>query len=212
MSDRENPHKIRTQSVREPMEFSLKTAAETRDRLAEDLGIRGIRKLTFDGSLRAEGTSDLALTGKLGATVVQDCVVTGEPVTTRIDEAVERRFLANLPEPEGDEVEMPEDENADLLPETLDLSEIMAEALALALPPWPRAEDVEPVNISVTEPGKTPMSDDDAKPFAAPESTCRKGREGWRRIPVKSRLLFKGIAVCSRPHLNNGLDKRRRSA
>ncbi len=61
---------------------------------------------------------------------------------------------------------MPEDDSAEPLPVTIDLGEVMAEALALELPPWPRAEGVEPVEMSVTEPGKTPMTDDDAKPFA----------------------------------------------
>ena len=42
----------------------------------------------------------------------------------------------------------------------------MIEALALALPPFPRLEGAELGNIAVTERGITPMSDDDAKPFA----------------------------------------------
>ena len=46
----------------------------------------------------------------------------------------------------------------------------MEEALVLALPDWPRAEGVEPVDLTVTEPGVTPMTDDDAKPFAGLKS------------------------------------------
>ena len=174
MSDSDNPHSIRTQGVHEARSFSLKPETKARAALATDLGIRGIKKLTFTGHVRPEGNRDLALEADLGATVVQDCVVTGEPVTTRIDEPVERRFLADMPEPGADEIEMPDDENADPLPATLDLSEIMAEALALALPPWPRAEGVEPVDISVTEPGKTPMTDDDARPFAGLKALAEK--------------------------------------
>ncbi len=77
---------------------------------------------------------DWRLEAKLGATVVQPCVVTAEPVTTRIDDPVTRRYLAQMPEPQGDEVEMPEDDSAEPLPDVLDLSAVMAEALALALP------------------------------------------------------------------------------
>ena len=51
----------------------------------------------------------------------------------------------------------------------------MAEAVALALPPWPRAEGVETVAISVTEPGKTPLSDEDLRPFAALKALRDKG-------------------------------------
>ena len=165
---------IKTLSVHEPVAFSLAPDTEARAGIADDLGIRGIRKLTFAGDLRPEGARDLVLKARIGATVVQDCVVTGDPVTTRIDEEVTRRYLDNMPEPEGDEVEMPEDETADPMPVTLDLTEIMVEALALALPPWPRTEGVEPVSLSVTEPGKTPMTDDDAKPFAALKTLAEK--------------------------------------
>ena len=52
------------------------------------------------------------------------------------------------------------------MPTTLNLAEVMAEALALALPPWPRAPGVDPVDITVTEPGKAPLEDADLKPFA----------------------------------------------
>ena len=65
---------------------------------------------------------------------------------------------------------MPEDDTAEPLPRDIDLTRVMAEALALALPAFPRAEGVEPVDISVTEPGKTAMTDDDAKPFAGLKS------------------------------------------
>lgn len=174
MSSDNDPHSIATGSVRDVVEFALKPDAEARAALAGYLGIRGIKKLTFIGRLRPLEKRDLVLEAVIGATVVQNCVVTGDPVTTRLDEPVERRYLAELPEPTGDEVEMPEDENADPLPATLELATVMAEALALALPPWPRADGVRPVDISVTEPGKAPMTDEDAKPFAGLKALAEK--------------------------------------
>jgi hypothetical protein len=42
----------------------------------------------------------------------------------------------------------------------------MIEALSLALPPFPRAADAEPVDITVTEPGAAPLDADAVKPFA----------------------------------------------
>ena len=167
MSDDPSENRIKSASVRSAVPFELKPDAENRQKLAADLGIRGIKKLAFLGEVRPDGTTDLVLEAHLGATVVQNCVVTMDPVTTRIEEPVVRHYIADFIEPEGDEVEMPEDDTAEPLPETLDLEEIMAEALALALPPWPRSDGVEPVEISVTEPGNTPLSDDDLRPFAA---------------------------------------------
>ncbi|MEO0945572.1 MAG: DUF177 domain-containing protein [Pseudomonadota bacterium] len=157
---------LKTAAITRSHSFELVPDASARAALAETLGIEAIRKLRFTGTIAPEADADLTLTATLGATVVQDCVVTGEPVTTRIDEPLQRRYLAEMELPAGDEIEMPDDDTAEPLPDELDLSEVMAEALALLLPPWPRAEGVEPVNLTVTEPGKTPMSDDDAKPFA----------------------------------------------
>ena len=166
--DRENI--LTTGKLSAPEPFMLKPEAEARAALASDLGIRGIRKLTFSGEIAPSGARDLKLAAKLGATVVQDCVVTGDPVTTRIDETVTRSYLADFVEPDAEEAEMPDDDSAEALPQSLNLADVMAEALALALPPWPRAEGVEPVDITVTEPGKTPMTDEDTKPFAGLKS------------------------------------------
>ena len=65
---------------------------------------------------------------------------------------------------------MPEDDTLEDLPSEIDLDELLSEALSLALPEWPRAKGVDPVDMAVTEPGKTPMSDEDTKPFAALKS------------------------------------------
>ncbi|RZW07075.1 MAG: DUF177 domain-containing protein [Rhodobacteraceae bacterium] len=162
---------LRTKDITKPTAFSLSPDAETRAALAEDLGITAIRKLTFSGEIAPDGPKDLILTARLGATVVQPCVVTLAPVTTRIDETATRSYRHDMPAvPEGEEVEMPEDETAEPLPIRIDLTTVMAEALALSLPDWPRAEGVEPVEISVSEPGKDPMTDNDVKPFAALKS------------------------------------------
>ncbi|NNE88458.1 MAG: DUF177 domain-containing protein [Silicimonas sp.] len=150
--------------------FELAPDAGMRAALADSMGILGIKKLTFTGEIGPDGNKDLVLNGHLGATVVQSCVVTLEPVTTRIDEPVARRYVAGYEMPEDAEVEMPEDESVEALPVEIDLAAVMAEALALNLPAWPRADGVAPVEIAVTEPGKVPMTDDDTKPFAALKS------------------------------------------
>jgi uncharacterized metal-binding protein YceD (DUF177 family) len=151
-----------------PHPFDLAPAAEARAALARDLDLLGLRKLRFSGTLRPEGAGDWVLDGRLGATVVQPCRVTLEPVTTRLDEPVFRRYLAEMPAPPpGGETEMPEDESAEPLPATLDLAAVMAEALALALPAFPRAPGAEPGDTAVTEPGKAPLTDAELRPFAA---------------------------------------------
>ena len=143
--------------------------AAARAALAAALEVPEVRKLRLEGRLRPEGKRDWRLEATLGATVIQTCVVTLAPVTTRIDEPLTRRYLAHVPDPApepGAEVEMPDDVDIEPLPESIDLAQVALEALALALPAYPRAEGVEAEEVAVTEPGKTPMTDDDARPFA----------------------------------------------
>lgn len=157
--------------VSRPTAFAVEPDAGERAEIARRLDVIAIRKLRFEGELHPEGKQDWRLSGHLGATVVQPCVVTLEPVTTRIEEEVRRGYLAHPPEPEGgDEVEMPEDDTAEALPETLDLGQVMEEALALALPAFPRAEGATLGEAVFAEPGKAAMTDDDAKPFAGLKS------------------------------------------
>jgi uncharacterized metal-binding protein YceD (DUF177 family) len=148
------------------IEFEIVPGQDALDDLARRLDLLGLRKLRFAGHLRPDGPRDWRLDAQLGATVVQPCRVTLEPVTTRIDEPVVRRYLARWEAPSEAEAEMPGDDTAEPLPETVDLAGVAAEALALALPPFPRAEGAGLDVQAFTEPGKAPLTDDDIKPFA----------------------------------------------
>ncbi len=149
-----------------PVPFELVPDAATLRDLATRLDVSDVRKVRFEGRLEPDGRDDWLLTAHLGATVVQSCVVTLAPVTTRIEEEVERRFLADPPPaPEG-EVEMPEDDSAEPLPDIVELGAVLAEALALALPDYPRAEGAELEEAQFAAPGIAPMTDEDTKPFA----------------------------------------------
>ncbi|ETW14340.1 hypothetical protein ATO8_00485 [Roseivivax marinus] len=151
--------------------FALSPDASARTALAEELGVSSIRKLVFDGEIRPAGKNGFTLEGTLGATVVQPCAVTLAPVTTRIDSKVVRRFR---PEERlesfeaGSEVEMPEDDTVEPLGASIDPAAVMAEALSLEIPDYPRAEDAdEGDGDAETRPaGAEPIRDDDLKPFA----------------------------------------------
>lgn len=134
--------------------------------IAAALDLIDLRKLRLTGRIAPDGERDWRLDARLGATVVQACVVTLQPVVTRIEEDVTRRWVAGWTPPEGDEVELPEDVDIDPLGSEIDLGAAMVEALALALPAFPRAEGADLGAALFTEPGGRPMTDDDAKPFA----------------------------------------------
>lgn len=161
---------LATARLVKPVAFDLRPDEKLRSEIAARLDLLGLRKLGFTGSVAPAAAQDVKLDATLGATVVQPCVVTGEPVTTRIDVPVLRLYLAQMDDPEGDEVEMPEDDSAEPLPASINLVAVMEEALVLALPDWPRADGVEPVDLTVTEPGVAPMTEEDTKPFAGLKS------------------------------------------
>lgn len=153
-------------AARRPLAVDLAPDGTASAAIAADLGLTGLRRLRLKGQMIPQGRTDWRLEARLGATVVQPCVVTLDPVTTRIDEPVLRRWLADWTPPQGDEVEMPEDDTAEPLPAVIDLGAVLVEALALALPLYPRAPGAELGSVLVAEPGGTPPADDAVKPFA----------------------------------------------
>lgn len=146
--------------------FRIRPDAAAVDRLKGELDLLGLRKLRFEGELTPEGRSDWRLNGMLGATVVQPCSVTLAPVTTRIDVPIIRRYVAGFEMPSEAESEMPEDDSTEALPEMVDLMELLAEELAIALPDFPRAEGAELGEKIFTEPGVEPLTEEASKPFA----------------------------------------------
>lgn len=147
--------------------FEIRPTAQEMDAIARKLDLLSLRKLSFRGIVRTSGDTDWDLKGTLGATVVQPCVITLEPVSTRIDQTVERRYVKGLELPDAEETEMPEDDTIEPLGVEIDPAQVMAEALALALPLYPRRDGADLDRASFAAPGVRPMSDDDVRPFAS---------------------------------------------
>jgi uncharacterized metal-binding protein YceD (DUF177 family) len=99
---------------------------------------------------------------------VQPCSISLVPVKTVILEQVSRTFLAEFVVPDGVELEMHDgDDMIEPLPEEIDVGFLATEALALAVPLYPRAAGAELGEVAVTEPGVSPLRDGDLKPFAS---------------------------------------------
>lgn len=152
--------------------FALRPDAQMLRAIQDDLGLHGLRKLAFEGTLEPDGREDWRLTARLGATAVQPCAVTLAPVTTRVDTDVVRMFVAQMPDAASDEEDedgnpMIGDDTLEPLGREINLIAVASEALALALPDYPRAPDADLGAAVFTEPGKDPMTDETAKPFAA---------------------------------------------
>lgn len=161
-----------------PVPFDISPDSATLAALGDDLGLIALKKLRFAGTLRTDGRSDWRLDAHLGGTVVQPCVVSLEPVTTRIERDISRRFVKDWPGvDEAEEVEMPEDDSIDPLTDTIDLAAILSEALALSLPDYPRHESASLEQTGFAPPGADPITDADVKPFAGLADLKRKLEE-----------------------------------
>lgn len=154
---------------RAPVRHSLRPDAQALERLCAALGLLALRKVELRVELTPEGRRDWRLEGQLGATVVQPCVVSLAPVTTRIEEPVTRLYVAG-PDPHAQdegEIELSgEDIDSEPLAGGIDLGAVLSEALALALPLYPHAEGAELGEARFAAPGQAPMSDEAARPFA----------------------------------------------
>ncbi|MCB6177034.1 DUF177 domain-containing protein [Rhodobacter sp. Har01] len=146
--------------------------------LAMTLDLPGIDALAFDGAFAPEGRDDFRLEGRLTARLTQSCVVTLAPVPARIDEPVLRRYLADYADPQAEEAEMPDDDTVEPLPAFIDLAAVVAEALALALPPYPRAPGADLGEAVFAPPGVEPLREADLRPFAALAALKPKAPEG----------------------------------
>ena len=163
-----HPLRVAGLSGRAPVTIDIAPDAAQRDAIAAWLGIEGVPALSLRGRLVAGGRRDWRLEARLDAQVAQRCGVSLQPVTTRIDESVLRRYVDGLELPQEAEMEVPEDDTREPLGDVIDPAAVMLEALALAVPPFPRRDDAPvPGATVVTEPGKPPMRDEDARPFAA---------------------------------------------
>lgn len=127
---------------------SVEASEAERAALAARFGLSALHRFTATGVVRPlgrrRGVTQVELSADLEADVEQTCVVTLDPVPGRIAEAVRRRFsdesamddnAAVLDVHPGED----DDEADPIVDGTIDIGEVLAEALGLALDPHPRA-------------------------------------------------------------------------
>lgn len=128
------------------VEMSLAANAEERAALAARFGLDGLAQLS--GTLRVRrpaGGPIIRVEGELAARVTQTCVVTLEPVENEVAERFVQLFTVSHAPEDGEVFVDPESEDMPepLTGDSLDLGEVLAEQLALALDPYPRAPQAE---------------------------------------------------------------------
>ena len=154
MSSAPFTHALRVSQLnpRRPNPVDLSPDDEARARIAAALDLTAPPEVRLTGTITAAPNDAWLLEGRLTARVQQACVVMLAPVRTAIDEPVRRVYSPWASTPEGDEVEMSDDEIEPLGP-TIDAGAVLVEALALALPPYPRCDDAELPDAAVDPDG-----------------------------------------------------------
>ena len=153
--------------LKQPNPFLLVPRRSAAAAMAADIGAIEIKKLRFEGVVVSTGTSSWQLTGQLGATVIQECVVSLAPVKTRLDVKVVRNFTTEeeagttrsyAPVPELD---------IEVVARSIDLAAVAREALLLELPIYPKVEGAE-AKMSKFPGGTGPeFHEDGRRPFAS---------------------------------------------
>ena len=124
------------------IEETIKASGKERAALAERFGLLDLQKLEARVEVRpARGGVMFEATGHMEADVVQQCVVTLEPLPAHLTQEID--VLFTLPEllETGDArlpMEMNEEETEAIVGGVIDLGELVAQHLGAALDPYPR--------------------------------------------------------------------------
>jgi hypothetical protein len=146
--------------------FDLAADEEARTAIARMAGLRDLPCLHADFEVTRQG-GGIRVSGRVSATVGQNCVVTLEPLVSEVDEDVDLLFLppsaaaekAGDGETGGQPAEAKWDDPEPLIGGVVDLGALATEFLILGIDPYPRKPD------AVFEPPRDLRPD--SGPFAA---------------------------------------------
>lgn len=142
-----------------------------RTALVRRFGLIAIDALTGSFALRREGAG-IRVRGQVLATVTQACSVTGEPLPATIDEPVDLMMVApGDADLTNDEIELSDDAIDTVFHDgnAIDVGEIAAETVALALDPFPRGPNAD---RALKEAGV--LDEGEAGPFGALAALLKK--------------------------------------
>lgn len=166
-SQAELSHRVGRESWRDGASKGGFSASESeRAALAARFGIASVDALRVDYTISEDDTPGTArLDGRLHADVTQLCTVTLAPVAQSLDEAFSVVLVDGPSEPEDEDFEFLSDG-------TVDVGEVAAQYLAVALDPYPRAAGGEFENSEDT--GGHLLSEAEAKARSSPFAVLKK--------------------------------------
>jgi len=134
---------VRVDTIGEGARIETIEAGEAeRAALAKRFGLIAIERLAGTFTVQRE-TGGILVVGQVSAVATQACSITGEQLPARVEEEARLRFVDDPTA--GEEIEL-DDDAIDVLPlegAAIDLGEVAAETLVLALDPFPRGPNAE---------------------------------------------------------------------
>ena len=122
--------------------LDVEADADEREALARHLGLVSLERLEAELLISPENGM-IVVRGTLHAELTQSCVITLEPVKSRIDASIQRHFGPDVREGAGDDDVELTLESADspdpVIDGVIDVGHVVAEQLALEINPFPRA-------------------------------------------------------------------------
>lgn len=152
------------QMARHAQGVRISADADERAALARRFNLLSLDLLEAEYGLR-ETDGAVEARGRVKAELAQPCVATGIPVPETIDTDFILRFVTERGDEEGEEEMEIDSEDCDVISydgQTIDMGEAVAETMALAMSPYPRAADAD---TYLREAGV--LTEEQAGPFAA---------------------------------------------
>jgi uncharacterized metal-binding protein YceD (DUF177 family) len=126
------------------LDFALEASAAERAGLSRRFDLVALDRLEAAGRVQpVAGRGLIEVEGRLRAALSQRCVVTLEPVPAEVEAEFRRIFARDLDTAEEVEVDPEADEPEPLEDSSIDVGELVAEELAMALDPYPRAPEAD---------------------------------------------------------------------
>lgn len=127
-----------------PASLAIEADAAERTVLARRFEISGIDGLRATVTFARDGETVIAK-GRMSAELVQACSVSGEDFETRVDGALDLRFVpaTGVHGDTDEELESDGPDEIEYNGETIDLGEAVAQSLALAIDPYAEGPDAE---------------------------------------------------------------------
>ena len=145
------------------IDFTLSFTDDELAQIKKDLNLISLKKTSMSGKITATAAGQWHLKAEIGATIVQESVLSLKSVTTRIDDKIDMCIIKGHDDAvQNSELELNEDY---FIEHELDLGAVFFENIALSIPLFPKEKGESFENKVFTAKGIDPLTNDRISPF-----------------------------------------------